>query len=65
MIPDMLWTEDDADQVAYQDVSGLVSDEQLVVMWQILPPVDNFNRRRSRAFREEILGIPQAVGQGC
>lgn len=63
IIPDMIWTEEDKDNIQYLDQSGFTPPERLVSAWRVLPPVNNFTEEECGLFEKRYLEAPKQWGR--
>ncbi|KAM0330514.1 hypothetical protein ACHAQA_003461 [Verticillium albo-atrum] len=60
--PDMYWTQNDRDNESFVDSSGLMSIDQLVPTWNLLPPINNFTTEENEQFERGYLDKPKQWG---
>ncbi|EEY19269.1 conserved hypothetical protein [Verticillium alfalfae VaMs.102] len=60
--PDMYWTDEDRNNEDFVDSSGLMTIDQLVPTWNILPPINNFTAEENEQFERGYLDKPKQWG---
>ncbi|CRK17978.1 hypothetical protein BN1723_017596, partial [Verticillium longisporum] len=60
--PDMYWTDEDRNNEGFVDSSGLMTIDQLVPAWNILPPINNFTAEENEQFERGYLDKPKQWG---
>lgn len=63
VIPDMIWTQEEKDNVKYLDHSGFTPVDRLVASWRVLPPVNNFSEEEAGLFEKRYLEAPKQWGR--
>ncbi|RSL98478.1 hypothetical protein CEP52_010316 [Fusarium oligoseptatum] len=63
VIPDMIWTQEEKDNIKYLDHSGFTPVDRLVAAWRVLPPVNNFSEEEAGLFEKRYLEAPKQWGR--
>ncbi|KAM5355661.1 hypothetical protein ACJ41O_002307 [Fusarium nematophilum] len=63
IIPDMMWNQDEKDNIKYLDQSGFTPVDRLVSTWRVLPPVNNFTEEEAGLFEKRYLEAPKQWGR--
>lgn len=63
IIPDMIWTQEEKDDIHWIDQSGFTSQDKLVSAWRVLPPVNNFTEEESELFEKRYMEAPKQWGR--
>lgn len=63
IIPNMIWTKEEKDDIHWIDKSGYTNHEKLVSAWRVLPPVDNYSAEETALFEKKYLEAPKQWGK--
>ncbi|KAM0564514.1 hypothetical protein ACHAPJ_000728 [Fusarium lateritium] len=63
VIPDMIWTQEEKDDIKYIDKTGFTPVDRLVSAWRVLPPVNNYTEEEANLFEKRYLEAPKQWGR--